>query len=181
VNIYSVVGTDRADPIDVMADNANQPPTKAKPISPMILALLGVALISVLASLLLPALSGSHKSYFAGIQSNLRQIELAKQMWADDHSITGAVQVSAQDVRPYFHLSPSSNELVKVVVDECYILNPIGIAPEAYLTPSEKLAKRNRYSRSCHGEPAALLYVPRSITQGAGSLTQSTVMQPFQG
>ena len=67
------------------------------------------------------------------VLANLKQIETAKQMWARDHAVTGAEQVRLGDLRSY--LPPHfSNELSQSVMGERYVINPIGIRPEAVLT-----------------------------------------------
>jgi len=52
---------------------------------------------------------------------------------ASDHGATGAVQVSAQDLAIYMGQPAGSSNLVKPVMGERYIINPLGVAPEAQL------------------------------------------------
>jgi len=68
------------------------------------------------------------------IVNNLKQIDLAKQGWAFDHSITGAVQVTEQDLAAYFPHREGSNGLVIPVAGEQYAINLLGASPEARLT-----------------------------------------------
>jgi len=62
-----------------------------------------VAVISVLlASMLLPTLARSKmKAEAVTVRSNLRQLELAKQMWAADNNKSAADVVTYDDVKPY--------------------------------------------------------------------------------
>jgi len=87
----------------------------------------------------LPNLGGSHRAMAPRIFSNLKQIEIAKQMWAEDHSVTGAVQITKQDLDPYLR-RPSSqySNFVSPIIYEHYIISPLGISPEAVLTQSWK-------------------------------------------
>jgi len=69
------------------------------------------------------------------IVENLKQLYAAKQMWASDNGATGSVQVSEQDLAPYFQ-SPygGARPLYSNVAGEVYTVNPIGVSPEARLT-----------------------------------------------
>jgi hypothetical protein len=85
----------------------------------------------------LPHLAGSHRAMAPRIYSNLKQIEIAKQMWAQDHSVTGAVQITERDLAPYLR-SPQNSNFVSSVICEHYVINPLGVSPEAVLTQSWK-------------------------------------------
>jgi hypothetical protein len=90
--------------------------------------------IAVLAALLLPATVHSGPSTVGKIYSRLRQIELAKQMWAEDHGATGSARVTEQDLAPYLRRPSGSTGLVDSVVGEQYRINAVGVEPEATLT-----------------------------------------------
>jgi hypothetical protein len=45
-----------------------------------------------------PLLVGGGPSKGGRIRNNLRQIDRLKQLWASDHTLTGAVEVSEQDL-----------------------------------------------------------------------------------
>ncbi len=92
-----------------------------------------LALILMIAWSMLPMLSGGGPTKTMGIVNNLRHIELMKEMWASDHSVTGAVQVSEHDLAPYAY-GYSSNGLAKPVIGERYIIHRLGVGPEAQLT-----------------------------------------------
>lgn len=97
---------------------------------PFLLIILGAIL---LLCLLLPALSGSHRSRVVVVINNLRNIEIAKEMWAHDHSATGGVKVSAQDLAPYLKPLFFSNLLARPVMSERYIIHPVGVPAQAQL------------------------------------------------
>jgi hypothetical protein len=92
-----------------------------------------VALVLRSAWNMLPMLTGGGPTKTMRIVNNLMGIELMKERWASDHSVTGAVQVSEQDLATY---APgySSNGLVRPVIGERYIIHPLGVGPEAQLT-----------------------------------------------
>ena len=114
----------------------NQEP--AKPVSPVLLAVLVVALCLLFVwYFVLPALTRSRKSKVVSVVSNLRQIELMKEMWASDHGVTGSVRVSEQDLAPYAY-GYSSNGLARPVIGERYIIHRLGVGPEAQLTQAYK-------------------------------------------
>jgi hypothetical protein len=92
-----------------------------------------VAFVLLIAWSMLPTLSGGGPTKTMGIVNNLRQIEIMKEMWASDRSITGKVQVSEHDLAPYAH-GYSSNGLAKPLIGERYIIHPLGVGPEAQLT-----------------------------------------------
>jgi hypothetical protein len=105
------------------------------------LGLLAAILIPVLLlyAIVLPHLAGGGPAYGARIFSNLKQIELAKQLWAEDHSATGAVLITVRDLTPYLRIPSSQySNFVPPVICERYIINPLGVSPEAELTQSCK-------------------------------------------
>jgi hypothetical protein len=111
----------------------NQEPSK--PVSRgLLVGLVIVLCLFFLWHFVLPMLSISHKSPIVSVLSNLRRVELAKELWAADHSATGGVQVSVQELAPYLGRSHDSNNLVRPVMGERYMINPLGVAPEAQLT-----------------------------------------------
>lgn len=77
---------------------------------------------------------GSRNNNTVKVLNNLKQLEMAKDMWARDHGATGSVEVSAQDILPYLPAKTASNRLVLPVMGERYLINPTGVAPEAQLT-----------------------------------------------
>ncbi|MGA2544010.1 MAG: hypothetical protein ABSG78_20870 [Verrucomicrobiota bacterium] len=93
-----------------------------------------IALVCFLAMMILPKLADGGRAKIPMIVSNLKQIDLAKQVWASDHKITGAVQITEQDLSPYFSKDRGSNGLVIPVDGEQYAVNPFGSPPEAQLT-----------------------------------------------
>jgi hypothetical protein len=81
----------------------------------------------------LPVLSGGGPSKTMRIVSNLRQIEVMKEMWASDHGVTGAVRVTELNLAPYAY-GYSSNRLARPVAGERYVIHRLGVGPEALLT-----------------------------------------------
>ncbi len=122
---------------------------------------LAAALVVVLCVLfvwdfVLPSLGGSNKSKVISVVNNLNQIELAKELWASDHGATGAVQVSVQDLARYMGQPASSSSLVKPVMGERYIINPLGVAPEAQLARDSSRWPSGTVIR-LHAQPTVLL------------------------
>ena len=69
------------------SNNAERPPCAKRKAFTLIELLVVIAIIAILAALLLPALSNaSKKATQAGCQSNLRQVNLAVSMFADDNA-----------------------------------------------------------------------------------------------
>jgi hypothetical protein len=83
--------------------------------------------------LLLGMLSGGGPTAKMRIVLNLRRIELMKENWASEHSVTGSVRISEQDLAPYAY-GFSSNGSVTPVIGERYIIHRLDVAPEAQLT-----------------------------------------------
>ncbi len=107
------------------------------PVRPgFLLALVVVLALVLLAYIALPSLAGSTKAKLPQIISNLRQLDLSKEMWASDHSATAGALVSEQDLAKYLGPRVSSTGLVVSVDSETYSLNPIGTPPEARLEKS---------------------------------------------
>ena len=85
------------------------PPLKPEHVKPkarfrltLIEVLVAVAIMAIVASTMLPALSRSkEKSKSAAVRSNLRQLELAKQMWADDNKKSAGEAPTSEDLKPY--------------------------------------------------------------------------------
>ena len=102
---------------------------------PVMLILLTVFALLVLFSLFAPSMAGGGPAKGPKIFANLRRIEILKQMWAQDHSVTGAVQITEQDLAAYLHNSSQQySNFVSPVICERYIINPLGVSPEAVLT-----------------------------------------------
>ncbi|MEY4385387.1 MAG: hypothetical protein RLY20_670 [Verrucomicrobiota bacterium] len=61
-----------------------------------------IAIIGILSSMLLPALSkAKSKAQSVAVSSNLRQLDLAKQMWAEDNNKSVGAQPTMEDLKPY--------------------------------------------------------------------------------
>ena len=97
----------------------------------MMLAVIGCAVI--IAAYALPSLTRSGKAKLPQIVGNLRQIDLAKQMWASDHAATNGAAVSEQDLAEYLRPRPGFTRLVASVDGEVYRPNTFGTPPEARL------------------------------------------------
>jgi hypothetical protein len=82
---------------------------------------------------LLPDVGGSKRAKLPQVIGNLRQIDLAKQMWAADHAATNGASVSERDLAEYLRLPPGSTGLVTSVDWEVYRPNGVGRPPEAQL------------------------------------------------
>jgi len=82
---------------------------------------------------LLPPLGGSKKAKLPQIIGNLKQIDLAKGIWASDHAATNGVAVSESNLVGYLRPRPGSTGLVASVDGEVYAPNVIGAPPEARL------------------------------------------------
>jgi hypothetical protein len=115
----------------ILLGNMNEEhPLSARP--GFVLALI-VALGLILFAWMSPYYAGSTKAKLPQITSNLKQIGLAKELWASDHGATAGVQVSEQDLATYLRPPKGATGLVMSVLSETYRLNPIGTPPEAQL------------------------------------------------
>jgi len=94
-------------------------------------ALVVIALFCLGVWALLPRLVGGGPAKLTMIVSNLRHLDLAKEFWASDHKTNGAVQPTKQDLQPYLG---RSNDFLRPVDDEQYVINPVGYPSEALLT-----------------------------------------------
>lgn len=82
----------------------SSPPAQARPglralrmvPGDMVKVLLMVAAVVVVIAYALPRLSGGGRAILPRIVDNLKQIELAKAMWVEDHSPTGSVHLAEQ-------------------------------------------------------------------------------------
>ena len=99
------------------------------------------------------------------IRSNLRQINHLKQMWASDHSITGAVEITEQDLATLLPPSSRPGGVVVPVAGEQYRINPLGVSPEAILT--RRLGKY---------PPGTIIRLETKLSSGA-SLSNPTVQR----
>jgi Mg-chelatase subunit ChlD/type II secretory pathway pseudopilin PulG len=76
---------------------------KPRPARRLIELLVVVAIIGILASLSLPSLSkAKSKSQRITVLNNMRQLELAKQMWADENQKPAGAAPTMEDLRPYW-------------------------------------------------------------------------------
>jgi len=99
----------------------------------LLLASVSAICLLVIWFLVLPRLTGSQRSVVLQVVGNLKRIQFAKEMWASDHGTSNPLQVSDEDLAVYVGPRASTN-LVKPIVGEHYIVNPLGMSPEAQLT-----------------------------------------------
>jgi Mg-chelatase subunit ChlD/anti-sigma factor RsiW len=93
----------------------------------LIAALAVLALVAVLGSLMLPALSKSKERASAiGMRSNMRQLELAKQMWADENQKPAGTAPTMEELKPYL----GGRELPPIA-GERYVVGKVGEAVTA--------------------------------------------------
>jgi Mg-chelatase subunit ChlD len=92
-----------------------------------------VALLACFSSLLLPALSESKaKSQPMAVLSNLRQIDAAKQLWAEENNKGSQDTPTVQELAPYLGRGSDGN-LPKTSLGESYIIGNVGESPRAEL------------------------------------------------
>jgi len=131
-----------------------------------------IALGCLVANIVLPMRTGGgprHIAKLALIVNNLHQIDLAKQIWASDHKTTNTVQLTKQDLAPYFG---GSNDFVKPVDDERYMINPVGSPPVAILTRQfGTLPKGTIFRRGSNGLETIL---PNLAAPPAGAIRSTT-------
>ena len=104
------------------------PPLKPSEVKPkrkfrmtLIEALVVVAIVAILTSLFLPALSKSKsRSQRVAVLSNMRQLEGAKEMWAKDNGRSAGDTPTMEDLKPYF-----KGELHSVG-GETYVIGGVG-------------------------------------------------------
>ena len=90
-----------------------------------------VALLVCFSGLLLPALSkAKYKSQSVSVLSNLRQIEIAKQIWAEDNKKGSRDTPTLQELAPYLGRGSDGN-LPKTSLGESYIIGNVGESPRA--------------------------------------------------
>ncbi len=100
------------------------------------------------------------------IAANLQRLQSAKQAWALQHSRTGAVVVTEQDLRPYLG---NRADAVTPAIGERYSINVLSEAPEAVLTRAWKsLPKGTRFRFSVSNSFEIL---PPEKDPGAGAPT----------
>jgi len=109
----------------------SKPPAQVRFIF-VLLIVIGCAI--VIAGQMLPSLTGGGPSIGTKIVHNLKQIDLAKQMWAQDHNVTNSTHVSAEALIPYLPSRRKPGKLLAPVIGERYIINSVGVPPEAQLT-----------------------------------------------
>jgi Mg-chelatase subunit ChlD/type II secretory pathway pseudopilin PulG len=92
-----------------------------------------IALIGVLASLMLPALSASKsRSTRIMVINNLRQIDGAKQQWAEDNKKGPQDVPTLEEILPYMGRGPDAT-LPKTSLGETYVIGRVGESPRAEL------------------------------------------------
>jgi hypothetical protein len=90
--------------------------------------------VAFLAAIAVPNRPGSRTSKTHAIESNLRQLDGAVQMWGFEHQKTGAVAVTLEDVAPYLRADRDVHGGMKSVAGEVYVLKTLTQPPEAVLT-----------------------------------------------
>lgn len=82
-----------------------------------------LAICALLAAMLLPALSASKsKSKSAMVQSNVRQIEVAKQLWAEEYQKSAGDAPTMEDLKPYL----GARGDMPSVRGETYVIGRVG-------------------------------------------------------
>ncbi|HWF18494.1 MAG TPA: hypothetical protein VG754_04475, partial [Verrucomicrobiae bacterium] len=98
-----------------------------------------LALMAILAGLMLPALSkAKSKAVSVSIRSNLKQIQLAKQIWADENNKTANDSPTLKDLEPY--MGRGSQVIPPSISGEKYVIGRVGEQASAELD-SEKAKK----------------------------------------
>ncbi|MDB6023567.1 MAG: hypothetical protein JWQ04_3424, partial [Pedosphaera sp.] len=95
-----------------------------------------LALMAVLAGLLMPSLAKSKsKAVSVSIRSNLRQIELAKRMWASDNNKSATDVPTLKDMEPY--MGRGSQVLPPSIAGEKYVIGRVGESPSVELDAAD--------------------------------------------
>lgn len=111
--------------------NAYTPCTYIRP--GFLLALL-LAFSVVVVAMLLPSHARKGRSVMVQIGNNLRQIEVAKEIWSKEHGATGLVSVTERDLAPYLAGRRGRAGFVSAIVGERYFIRNLGARAEAQLT-----------------------------------------------
>lgn len=148
----------------------------------LIEALAIAACFAILAALLLPSLSKSKSlSSQVAILSNLRQLDLAKHMWAEDNGKPASATPTMRDLQPYLGRG-RAGELPKVA-DETYNLGAVSQAPVAQL--KDKLITMrgdNRYPTATSSTaPTAGLPSVSDVAGAAAPTPAAPVLTPIPG
>ena len=90
--------------------------------SPLLAAAAALALMVGLAGLLLPSLSKAKmKSVAVSVRSNLKQVEMAKEMWASDNAKAAGTAVTLDDLKPYL-----GDSRLRSLAGETYVPGRVG-------------------------------------------------------
>ncbi len=129
-----------------------------------------LAAVCLLAALVLPHLAGSKRAgrpSLTVIQSNLRQLDIYKLQWVADHSVTGAVVLTEQDLEDYlFPTNAARYRLVRPARGEQYRVGAVGAPPEAILTRAIRPYPRGTILRELGGR---LIAVETNLTSPSGN------------
>jgi hypothetical protein len=133
-----------------------------KPIRSWLLTILPLlVIVGLLATVAVPNFVGGGPSKISGIINMLRNIDGAKEEWAFDHGYTNnmvpSLKITAQDIAPYFYHENGKDPFVRIrlVIEKSgnlhnpqgvvYVINPLGISPEARFTKAFKLSDQSGF------------------------------------
>ena len=115
-------------------------------LSPLLAAAAVLALMAALAVMLLPALSRAKaKAVSISVRSNLKQVEIAKEMWASDNAKSAGDAVTLDDLKPYL-----GEDRLRSIAGEKYVPGLVGDPAAAEVDAAH--AKKS-FGRLPNGQP----------------------------
>jgi hypothetical protein len=138
------------------------PTGEKRPIRSWLLTILvSLVIIGLLAAMAIPNFVGGGPGKMFGIKGVLINIDRTKIEWAIEHGYTNNMvpsrEITAQDIAPYLYHEKGEDPFVRLrlAIDQdgnlhnpqgvVYVINPLGISPEARFTKAFKLNDRGGF------------------------------------
>jgi hypothetical protein len=120
-----------------------------------------IVIVGLLAAIAIPNFVRSGPSKISGITGILINIDRTKEEWAIEHGYTNNLaplrEITAQDIAPYLWQGDGRDPFVRIglVIDKSgnlhnpqgvvFVINPLGISPEARFTKAFKLSDQSGF------------------------------------
>jgi type II secretory pathway pseudopilin PulG len=198
--------TEQAEPLKLSEERRAQlraafiiPPLKPEHVKPrarlkltLIEVCVALAIMAVVASMMLPALGkAKSKAQSVTIRNNLKQLDLAKQMWAEDNKRPAGAEPTAEELKTYLaHGTTAGDELVRSVANEKYVIGKVGESPRAEQDGRSIELDQNRTSGRAsqvaaapsaeHARPATYYRLPTELYTQSQTEVAETRGERFQ-